>query len=93
MASEEGHVPMKSARLGRMVPLATMFLLYSSPLAAAPPVPLLQRIDRKELCVTNGIVSTLPDGRLTIDTPSSRAIVRGVTTRSGNPLSLCRADT
>src|SRR5262249_9816004 len=32
-----------------------------------------------QLCVTNGVVSTLPDGRLAIETPSSRAIVRFAT--------------
>jgi hypothetical protein len=31
------------------------------------------------LCVTNGSVSVLPDGRLGIDTPSSRAVVRVIT--------------
>ncbi len=36
----------------------------------------LQRIDRQDLCVTNGTVSTLPGGRLAINTPSSRAVVR-----------------
>ena len=36
----------------------------------------LQRIDRNDLCVTNGAVSTLPGGRLAIDTPRSRAVVR-----------------
>jgi hypothetical protein len=39
----------------------------------------LQQISRKELCVTNGVVSSLPDGRLTVATPSSRAVVRVVT--------------
>lgn len=34
------------------------------------------RIDREKLCVTNGTVAALPDGRLAIDTPSSRAFVR-----------------
>jgi hypothetical protein len=38
--------------------------------------PALQRIDRNELCVTNGAVSVLPGGRLAIGTPSSRAVVR-----------------
>ena len=45
---------------------------------AAPETP-LHRISREELCVTNGIVSPLPDGRLAIETPSSRAVVRAVT--------------
>ncbi len=42
----------------------------------------LQRIERAELCVTNGTVSVLPDGRLAVDTPSSRAVVRIATTQS-----------
>jgi hypothetical protein len=46
---------------------------------AAPPEPPLQRIGKEQLCVTNGIVSALPDGRLAIDTPSSRAVVRVMT--------------
>jgi hypothetical protein len=36
----------------------------------------LRRIDHSDLCVTNGTVSVRPDGRLAIDTPSSRAVVR-----------------
>jgi hypothetical protein len=43
------------------------------------PGPALQRIDRKDLCVTNGAVSVLPGGRLAIGTPSSRAVVRAPT--------------
>jgi hypothetical protein len=39
----------------------------------------LQRIGRSDLCVTNGTVSALPGGRLAIDTPSSRAVVRTAT--------------
>src|SRR6266849_5502686 len=42
----------------------------------------LRRIDREKLCVTNGIVSALPDGRLAIDTPSSRAVVRVATAQT-----------
>jgi hypothetical protein len=34
------------------------------------------RISPDALCVTNGEIATLPDGRLAINTPSSRAIVR-----------------
>jgi len=45
----------------------------------APPEGPLQRISKEQLCVTNGIVSALPDGRLAIDTPSSRAVVRVIT--------------
>jgi hypothetical protein len=35
----------------------------------------LLRIGRNDLCVTNGTVSTLPNGLLAIDTPSSRAVM------------------
>jgi len=35
----------------------------------------LLRIGRNDLCVTNGIVSTLPNGLLATDTPSSRAVM------------------
>lgn len=41
--------------------------------------PALQRIDRNDLCVTNGAVSMLSNGRLAIGTPSSRAVVRATT--------------
>jgi hypothetical protein len=42
---------------------------------ARPPI-VVQRVDRQSLCVTNGEVSTLPDGRLAVESPSSRAVVR-----------------
>jgi hypothetical protein len=51
----------------------------SSAVAQKAPLPGLQQIDRDRLCVTNGAVSALPDGRLTIETPSSRAIVQAGT--------------
>jgi hypothetical protein len=35
----------------------------------------LLRVSRNDLCVTNGAVSTLPNGLLGIDTPSSRAVM------------------
>ena len=34
---------------------------------------------RDQLCITNGAVTEGKDGRLSIETPSSRAVVRGVT--------------
>jgi hypothetical protein len=49
-------------------------------------LPALQLIDRDRLCVTNGAVSTLPDGQLTIETPSSRAIVRAGTGNTGDQI-------
>src|SRR5262249_62031347 len=42
----------------------------------------LQRVDRGDLCVTNGVGSLLPSGRLAIETPSSRAVIRTVTVTS-----------
>jgi hypothetical protein len=36
----------------------------------------LQRVTRDQLCVTNGEITTTPQGRLAINTPSSRAIVQ-----------------
>jgi hypothetical protein len=42
----------------------------------------LQRITRDQLCVTNGEITTTPNGRLAINTPSSRAIVQ-IPTASG----------
>lgn len=59
--------------------------IYCSWAAATPPAApelQLQRIDRDKLCVTNGVVTALPDGRLAIDTPSSRAVVRMATAQS-----------
>jgi hypothetical protein len=38
-----------------------------------------QRIVRDQLCVTNGAVTEGKAGRLSVETPSSRAVVRGVT--------------
>jgi hypothetical protein len=46
----------------------------------AQPGPPLQRIDRDRLCVTNGAVSVLANGRLAIDTPSSRSVVQAAAT-------------
>jgi hypothetical protein len=45
---------------------------------AASEVP-LRAIGRDQLCVTNGAISSLPDGRLAIETPSSRAVLRAST--------------
>jgi len=36
----------------------------------------LEQIDRDDLCVTNGVVSTLPGGRLAVEAASSRAVLR-----------------
>jgi hypothetical protein len=37
---------------------------------------LLRPVTREMLCVTNGSVSTRPDGALAVDSPSSRAVMR-----------------
>ena len=58
--------------------LAILALVVCAPCAFAQKASdmALQRIDRKDLCVTNGTVSMLPGGLLAIDTPSLRAVVR-----------------
>src|SRR5215468_2612908 len=58
--------------------LAILALIIGAPCAVAQNISgsALQRIDRHDLCVTNGAVSMLPGGRLAIDMPSSRAVVR-----------------
>jgi hypothetical protein len=61
--------------------LAILALMICAPCAFAEnaPEPALRRIDRDDLCVTNGTVSMLPGGRLAIGTPSARAVVRAGT--------------
>jgi hypothetical protein len=58
--------------------LAVMTVFSSAPSVVAQQgsPPALERIDRDRLCVTNGAVSALADGRLAIETPSSRAVVQ-----------------
>jgi hypothetical protein len=48
---------------------------------AEPPL-VLQRIGADSLCVTNGTMRSLADGRLSIDSASSRAVVRKMTAQS-----------
>lgn len=58
---------------------------FGAPALALSPVdrPLqLERIDRESLCVTNGTVASLPDGRLAIDSASSRAVARKLTAQT-----------
>jgi hypothetical protein len=63
--------------------MASMFgLPVSRVTQPAIPTPPWLRIDREKLCVTNGVVSALPGGRLAIETPSSRAVVRAGTVQS-----------
>ena len=47
----------------------------ADPARVAPPP--LHPVGRAALCVTNGAVTELPGGRLSVDTPSSRAVVPG----------------
>jgi hypothetical protein len=60
--------------------------MYGSPVSPitqpAISTPPWLRIDREKLCVTNGVISALPGGRLAIDTPSSRAVARAGTAPS-----------
>jgi hypothetical protein len=50
----------------------------------------LQRIDRDSLCITNGAVSILANGRLAIDAPSSRAVVQAATTNATDQIAEIR---
>src|SRR5579859_7545056 len=56
--------------------LAALGMLPAQPSQPAQ----LQRITRDRLCVTNGEITTTASGRLAINTPSSRALVRGPST-------------
>jgi hypothetical protein len=57
----------------------TVFGSAPSAVAQQASLPALERIERDRLCVTNGAVSALADGRLAIETPSSRAVVQAGT--------------
>ena len=72
--------------------LAIMALVGYGPCAIAQNVSglVLQRIDRNDLCVTNGTVAVLPNGRLGIDTPSSRAVVRVATENAADQVAEIR---
>jgi hypothetical protein len=61
-------------------------VILSVPCALAQPASgsSLARIDRKDLCVTNGTVSQLPDGQLAVATPSSRAVVGASTEKASD---------
>jgi hypothetical protein len=65
-----------SAVANASLAVVAAFGVASSAVAQKGPLPALQRIDRDRLCVTNGAVAALPDGRLAIETASSRAIVQ-----------------
>ena len=64
---------------------AVFVFVCCPPAHSTPPAtssPFLQAIGKDKLCVTNGTVTTLPSGKLAIDTPSSRAVVRVRTTQT-----------
>lgn len=73
-------------RIAAIITGAVSIALAAAPLAHA--VALFQHPDELErvlldgLCVTNGVISTLPDGRLATNTPSSRAVVRNIGAQS-----------
>jgi hypothetical protein len=69
----------KGSSLSKGLVLRALIAFLPCSLAQAAGDADLQRIRREQLCVTNGVVSSLPDGRLGIETPSSRAVVRLVT--------------
>jgi hypothetical protein len=72
-------------RLSLVVTCAFFASLYCSSAQSTPSATSatpLRRIEREELCVTNGVVSALPDGRLAIDTPSSRAVLQVATAQT-----------
>jgi hypothetical protein len=72
-------------RRGRSRPMVKCAWIISALIIGAPAAfsasevgALLWRVDRDQLCVTNGIVSAQHGGALAIDTPSSRAVVRNI---------------
>jgi len=57
-----------------MLALTTLAVCPAAdPAGSAPP---LQAVTREGLCVTNGVVSMLPGGRLAVDSASSRAVAQ-----------------
>jgi hypothetical protein len=61
---------------------ACLAIVSLASIVVAQQGPPLQRIDRDRLCVTNGAVSVLANGRLAIETPSSRAVVQAAATNA-----------
>ena len=72
------------------LPIMTVFSFAPSAVAQTGSLPALQRVDRDRLCVTNGAVSALADGRLAIETPSSRAIVQAGTGNAADQIAEIR---
>jgi hypothetical protein len=50
--------------------------LFQASTSAESEPSLLQRADRKDLCVTNGAITHLPPTHMAIETPSVRAVLR-----------------
>jgi len=67
--------------------LTALVVIGLAPAAAGQSAPpLLQRIDRSHLCVTNGAVAAVPGGHLAIETPSSRAVVQAPATNAADQI-------
>ena len=65
---------------GRSMPTCAVLIvlvLMAIPVRGDAAESSLQRVERDSLCVTNGAVTALPNGKLSIDTASSRGFVRG----------------
>lgn len=73
-------MPSRTFIAGAVFMLAYCPLAHSTPPATSSPF--LQAFGKDKLRVTNGTVTTLPSGKLAIDTPSSRAVVRVRTTQT-----------
>jgi hypothetical protein len=76
--------------LMRTLAILAFFICAPCAMAQETSGPALQRIDRDDLCVTNGLVSALPSGRLSIKTPSSRAVVRAATVNTAHQVAEIR---
>jgi hypothetical protein len=74
----------------RIFAISTLIICAPGAVAQHGPESSLQRIDRNGLCVTNGTVSALPGGRLAIETPSSRAVLRAATEKIGDQVAQIR---
>ena len=64
--------------------IATLVLCETYAAAQTAPASSLERISRKDICVTNGAVTERPNGQLAIDTPSSRAVVGGAVDKTAD---------
>ncbi len=62
--------------------MAPACCVFAQATPSAPASLPLQKVSQRELCITNGAVSTQAGGRLAIDTPSSRAVLRTVTAQT-----------